>query len=169
MGLAANLASVSKTNEVGNPSRVRSAVVNGKHTDHSPIVDKQRNRIHGANAVVKEHFQNGPGEDRAERDVGDGHQTALFPCSAAARASIIDDLKRPQGVLPPSSRSRPFQKFQETVSTKCYLECGFPHRESAASLALSTRFLGESFLALAFPPFNPPNRPKIAAGEEFIF
>jgi len=42
----------------------------------------------------------------------------------------------------------------------------FPHLDNAASLAMATRLLAESFLALAFPPFNPPNFPKIAAAEE---
>jgi hypothetical protein len=45
----------------------------------------------------------------------------------------------------------------------------FRHRDKAASLALVDRCFGESFFARAFPPFNPPNRPKIAAAEVFIF
>jgi hypothetical protein len=36
-------------------------------------------------------------------------------------------------------------------------------------LAISERRLGESFSALAFPPFNPPSRPKATAAGFFIF
>jgi hypothetical protein len=37
------------------------------------------------------------------------------------------------------------------------------HRALAAFVAIWLRFFGESFLALAFPPFNPPSLPRAAA------
>ena len=40
---------------------------------------------------------------------------------------------------------------------------GFPHRFAEAFLAICLRLAGESFLALAFPPFFPPSRPKATA------
>jgi len=36
-------------------------------------------------------------------------------------------------------------------------------RAAAAFFAISVRFSGERLAALAFPPFNPPRRPRVAA------
>lgn len=40
-------------------------------------------------------------------------------------------------------------------------------RGCAAFLVISARFLGERHLALAFPPFSPPKRPRATAAGFF--
>ena len=44
----------------------------------------------------------------------------------------------------------------------------FDHRARAALRALSRRCSAVSFLALAFPPFNPPSRPSATAAAFFF-
>ena len=44
-----------------------------------------------------------------------------------------------------------------------YEDLGDFHLALAAFFAISARFLADSFSALAFPPFNPPRRPRATA------
>ncbi|HWX18315.1 MAG TPA: hypothetical protein VN578_00275 [Candidatus Binatia bacterium] len=45
----------------------------------------------------------------------------------------------------------------------------FAHRATAALRALSRLSWAVSFMARAFPPFNPPKRPSTTAAAFFVF
>lgn len=54
-----------------------------------------------------------------------------------------------------------YSYFSSSIISYLIYLCFF-HLASAAFLDISARFLGESFLARAFPPFNPPFLPILA-------
>jgi len=80
-----------KTSKVSISRGLLPAVVNRKHPDHPTALGKQRHRIHGSNAVIKEDFQNGSRKDPTGGYVWDDHQAPFLPCSPAGRVPIIDD------------------------------------------------------------------------------
>jgi dolichol kinase len=53
------------------------------------------------------------------------------------------------------------------VKSKLFLDHFPPQRDVAAFLAISCLFCGESFAALAGPPFAPPSFPKATAAGFF--